>query len=236
MKVKSQKGHGADGANVTVIDLGEKIDGAIRSQAARMAGTRKKGVTSRSGSRFSRFAGGYKPGMYGGYRPWYAQRGASAGDWKLGAILGLSQDMKKVGSGLLTGTIAGAAGNRLVVWGVANATGMRSKLLAEAIGFGAGLLPLLGARNPLTFGLALPGAVQLVGALTEEIFGFTGITFLQNPGLQGGQRRPVQQMGSQQAAQQARRKLAEVQARISRARQSASQMPRVVARPRQGVA
>lgn len=235
MKVRSQKGQQGATANVTEIDLGEKIDGAIRAEAAKMAGSAKKSGSSSAGSRFSRFANAYRPGMYGGYRPWYAQRAAMAGDWKLGAALGLSPDLKRVGSGLLTGTIVGAAGNRVVVWGIANLANVRSKLLGEAIGFGVGLLPMIAARNPLTFGLALPGTVHLVGALVEEALSFSGISFLRNPGLAGGVRRPgaQQQMGSQEAAQAARRKLAEVQAKIQAARASAHQFPRVVARPRQ---
>lgn len=229
MKVKSQKGQPSDGPNVTTFDLGEKIDGAIEAKARELVASRGLGAPASKPSKFSRFAGGYKPGMYGGYRPWYAQKAGMSGDWKLGAMLGMSPEMKKVGSGLLTGTLIASAGNRVIVWGVATAAGIKNKLLGEAIGFGFGLLPLLGWRTPATFGIALPGTVQLVGALTEELL---NATVLPNPGLSGGIQRPQQQMGSQNAAVAARKKLAEVQQRILAARQSAARMPRVMARPR----
>lgn len=97
------------GGNVTEIDLGEKVSESIRQEVAdqvRMAGGEKRGnVTSpRPVSRLSRFSGGYRPGMYGGYRPSWADRSSlSGGGWKLGEFLKLPEPIKSAGKDLLVG-------------------------------------------------------------------------------------------------------------------------------------
>lgn len=229
MKVKSQtrREGGASEANVTVIDVGEKVDAAIRSEAAKLAGKSRPGRSApgRTGG-FSRFAGSYRPGMYGGMRPWYNREGSPSLGGGLGKLLKLPPGMDRVFPGLTTGVLLGSAGNRLVVWAGANVFGITNRLLAEALGFGVGIIPLFATRAPAAIGIAIPGVVQLASAITEvglEAMNFTRPAALRGSALHGAQQNPTAR---------AREKLAQVQARIQQARQSGyPTTPRVVARP-----
>jgi hypothetical protein len=227
MKKKLQGG----GANVTEVDGGDRVSEALRTEVAdqiRMAGNdraRGANVTS-AGSKLSRFSGGYRPGMYGGYRPSWANRfssGLGAGSWKLGEILKLPNSMRETGKDLLVGGLVGTVANRVVTWVVPGLVKTQSKLATEAIGFAVGLIPYLVKQNAMTVGVALPGLFFLAGALTEWGIGKTNLLGAK-PALSGAQ--PANLAGSD-AVLAARRKLAEVQARIAQARQAG--VPRVVA-------
>jgi len=120
-----------------------------------MAGNDKaRGANVTSGSRSSRFSGGYRPGMYGGYRPSWANRfssGLGSGNWKLGDMLKLPQSLRETGKDLLVGGLVGAAlvqgGVQAVRWGGIvdrRPVGVFGVLITLAVspllGFGAGWL------------------------------------------------------------------------------------------------
>ena len=224
--MQNKKLQGA-GANVADLDLGKAATEKIRTEVAdqiRMAGNDKaRGANVTGGSRLSRFSGGYRPGMYGGYRPSWANRFASGlgGDWKLGAMLRLPENMK--GRDLLVGGVVGTVANRVVTWVVPGLVKTQSKLATEAIGFAVGLIPYLVKQNAMTVGVALPGLFFLAGSLTEWAIGKTNLLGAK-PALAGGA--PALAGGNTDAVLAARRKLAEVQARIAEARRG---VPRVVA-------
>lgn len=213
MTKKPQKGAGRDGKGNVTIDLGETIEKKLR--AASMSGGAGKGSLSRPGYR----SGGYRPGMYGGYRPWYASRfSSSGGNWALGQRLGLPESLKT--SDALTGIGLGIAGGRALVRVTPDIIKTDSKLAHEAIAFGVGLVPLLAKRNSLTMGVALPGAVFLGGAVVDWLLDQVGMV---KPALRGS---GAPRQGAD-AALAARQKLADIQARIRPAG-----APRVVAVPR----
>lgn len=230
MKNKLQ---GDGGVNVTE-DRVEQSTAQIRSEVAeqiRMAGNDKaRGANVTSASRSSRFSGGYRPGMYGGYRPSWANRfssGLGAGSWKLGDMLKLPESLKVTGKDLLVGGLVGTVANRVVTWVVPGLVKTQSKLATEAIGFAVGLIPYLVKQNAMTVGVALPGLFFLAGSLTEWAIGKTNLLGAK-PALSGGV--PALAGGNTDAVLAARRKLAEVQARIAEARRGAgANVPRVVA-------
>lgn len=216
------------GVNVTE-DGGDSA--AIRTQIAeqiRMAGNDKaRGANVTGGSKLARVSGGYRPGMYGGYRPSWANRfssGLGSGNWKLGEILKLPANMRETGKDLLVGGLVGTVANRVVTWVVPGLVKTQSKLATEAIGFAVGLVPYLVKQNAMTVGVALPGLFFLAGSLTEWAIGKTNLLGAK-PALSGAA--PANLAGGD-AVLAARRKLAEVQARIAQARQAAT-VPRVAA-------
>jgi hypothetical protein len=220
---------GGDG-NVTTIDLGETIDRAVRTEAARLAGP-SKSKDKEVPSRFSRYTGGYRPGMFGGSgsRPsWYGSsyRPGMSGPWKLGDMLKLPKQLEAKDA--LTGVVLGTVGNRVLSWVVPGIVKTESKIATEAIAFGVGLVPYLAKPNAMTVGIAIPGLVYLAGALTEYAIEKTQLLGAK-PVLAG------RIAGSPDAATAARRKLQEVQARINAGRHHGGS-PRVVARPAQRVA
>jgi hypothetical protein len=227
-----KKAKDGGGGNVTEIDLGEKVSESIRQEVAdqvRMAGGEKRGnVTQpRPVSRLSRFSGGYRPGMYGGYRPSWADRSSlSGGGWKLGEFLKLPEQIKSAGKDLLVGGLVGTVANRVVAWVAPGLVKTDSKLATEAIGFAVGIVPYLVKQNVTTLGVALPGFFFLAGSLAEYAIGKTNLLGAK-PALSG----PAQM--SQQAADPviaARQKIAEVQNRIAQARKQAfSGVPRIQA-------
>jgi hypothetical protein len=224
---KSQKSDAAE-ANVTQIDLGEKMDQVIRDEASKLAGRGPGGE-----SRTSRFSGGYRPGMYGGYRPWYAGRaqGAGLGDWKLGSLMRLPDAIRSQGKELFTGALIGVAGNRVVAWVAPAIIKSSSKLATEAVAFGVTLLPYVFKQNVTTFGIALPGLFALLSTLTEEVIGYTKLLG-PKPSLSGGQAPQMQQGAHADAVLAARRKLAEAQVRMQQRPSPAVRGPVAVARPR----
>ena len=226
MKNKLQ---GDGGANVT--EDRAPVSAAIRTEVAeqiRMAGNDKaRGANVTGASKGSRFSGGYRPGMYGGYRPSWANRfssGMGSGDWKLGAILKLPDSLKTTGKDLLVGGLVGTVANRVIGWVVPGLIKTQSRLATDAISFAVGLIPYLVKQNAMTVGVALPGLFFLAGSLTEWAIGKTNLLGAK-PALAGVT--PVLS-GNADAVLAARRKLAEVQARIAESRRNAG-VPRVVA-------
>lgn len=218
------------GENVTE-DRTAPVTAQVRMEVAeqiRMAGNDKaRGANVTSASKGSRFSGGYRPGMYGGYRPSWANRfssGLGSSDWKLGAILKLPDSLKTTGKDLLVGGLVGTVANRVVAWVAPGLLKTQSKLATEAIGFAVGLIPYLVKQNAMTVGVALPGLFFLAGALTEWGIGKTNLLGAK-PVLAGA---TPALAGNGDAVLAARRKLAEVQARIAEARRSTG-VPRVVA-------
>lgn len=211
--MKNKVGDGGSNSEVELAEVG---------QSTRMAGPSSKG---RSGN-VPRFAGNYRPGMYGGYRPSWSRFGAGlgAGDWKLGEFLKLPQSMKTTAKDLLVGGLVGTVANRVVTWVAPGLVKTDSKLAAEAIGFAVGLVPYLVKQNPTTVGVALPGLFFLAGALTEYAIGRTNLLGAK-PVLGGGA--PL--MGRSDPVLAAREKLAQVHNRIAQARQQAAGIPRVQA-------
>lgn len=218
---KAQKGAGRPkgGSGNVTIDLGETIEKKLRSVG--MSG----GASSRPASRGMYRPGGYRPGMFGGYRPWYASRYSSLGDkWSLGAKLGLPEETKT--SQLLTGSLLGIAGNRALVRVTPELISSRSKLLHEGIAFGAGLIPMLVKRNSMTVGVALPGLVFFGGSLVDWVLDMVGMP---KPALTGA----APGRSGADAAWSARQKLASIQSRMNpQAQAQQAYRQRVVAQPR----
>lgn len=218
-------------ANVTE-DRVAPVSAAIRTEVAeqiRMAGNDKaRGANVTSSSKSSRFSGGYRPGMYGGYKPSWANRfssGLGSGDWKLGAILKLPDSLKTTGKDLLVGGLVGTVANRVVAWVAPGLLKTQSKLATEAVGFAVGLIPYLVKQNAMTVGVALPGLFFLAAAVTEWGIGKSNLLGAK-PALAGV---TPALAGNGDAVLAARRKLAEVQARIAEARRNTQNVPRVVA-------
>lgn len=227
----TKKLQGNGGVNVTEIDLGEKVSETIRTEVSeqiRMAGSEKRGANVTGSSRVTRFSGGYRPGMYGGYRPSWANRfssGLGSGSWKLGEILKMPESLRIAGKDLLVGGLVGTVANRVVTWVVPGLVKTTSRLATEAIGFAVGIIPYLVKQNAMTVGIALPGLFFLAGSLTDWAIGKTNLLGAK-PALSGAQ--PTLAGGD--AVLAARQKLAEVQARIAQARQRAQyNVPRVAA-------
>lgn len=224
---KPQKGDmPAESGNVTTIDLGEKIDQVIRDEATKLAGRPEaRGV--------SRFAGGYRPGMYGGYRPWYASRLQGQGDWKLGTLMRLPDGIREKSKDLFAGGMIGTVGNRVIAWVAPDVLKTTNQLAVEGVAFGVTLLPYVFKQNVTTFGIALPGFFFFLGALTESLIGATKL--LGPKTVLSGRPAPQAQGAHADAVMAARRKLAEAQARMQQQRQMAGSRPAAVARPRVAV-
>lgn len=213
---KPQKGAGrsAGTGNVT-IDLGEAIDKKLRS--AGMAG---RGALTRPQYRpgGQRPGGGmYRPGMYGGYRPWYASQFGS-GRFGLGGVLGLPSTVQNT-TKMLTGALLGIAGNRALVRVTPELIATGSRVVHEAIAFGVGLIPLLAKKNDMTLGVALPGFVFLAGSVADWALDTVGV---RRPALQGA----GSPRGGHDAALAARQRLEAMRQRVT-----PGALPRVVAQP-----
>lgn len=211
-KPQKSAGRSAGTGNVT-IDLGEAIDKKLRS--AGMAG---RGALTRPQYRPGghRPGGLYRPGMYGGYRPWYASQ-FGGGRLGLGAVLGLPESVNT--TKMLTGALLGIAGNRALVRVTPELISTGSKLVHEAIAFGVGIIPLLVKRNDMTVGVALPGLVFFGGSIADWALDAVGV---RRPALQGA---GVPRAGHD-AALAARERLAAMRSRVV-----PGSLPRVVAQP-----
>lgn len=194
MKQKSEKkgsARKADG-NIT-IDLGEAIE-------------KKLGTAGMSGGKMApRRPGGYRPGMFGSYRPWYAS--ARQGGPSLGAKLGLPESVN-VGDNL-TGIFLGTAANRVLNWVVPRVLNTDSALAVNAANFGLGLIPYLAKKNGLTVGVATPGLIYLAGSIVD--WALEKSQLLGARPMLSGVSRP-----SASDAAAARQKLADLQSKLSR--------------------
>lgn len=234
----SKKGKGASNGNAApfVIDVGEKVDKKIDQtigEKLRAAGIRTEIGKSRSGNAPAAaggaFGSGLRPGMFGGYRPWYSRYRPGMGqeivtERKFTLI---PASIKTVDTGdALTGLGLGILGNRALVRLTPSLWANDSRILHEGLAFVAGLVPLLFKRNATTLGVAIPGAVYLGGTIVDKIFDAVGLPA--GRALRGADGAP-----RADAALQARQKLAAIQQRINLAQaQSQGQrpaLPRVVA-------
>jgi hypothetical protein len=191
MSKKEGAGRKASSGNV-VLDLGEEV----------YTERRRSGMSGGAST-----LGRYRSPQSGfGFRPWHAGRGT--GVWELGRKMQIPQTLTT--SQTLTGAIAGTVGGRVVVRLVPQILGTTSRLAAEAVAFGVGLIPFLVQRNSMTAGIALPGLVFLTGALADFALDAVG---MQRPVLAGlGESRRA--VGAMESALAARQKLAEIQSRI----------------------
>jgi hypothetical protein len=197
------------GASVALAAPGDRPVPDTRERLSGPSGGKKKSGLQQ------RFQGGYRPGMYGGYRPWYAERtaGGAQGDWKLGALLKLPGEVRQAARGLFTGGLIGVVGDRVLAWVAPGILKTQNRIAVEGVAFGVTLLPYVFKPNTWTMGMALPGLFAFMGALTEAALGATGILG-PKPVLSGGQ----PQANHAAAVAAARQKLAEANARMAGAR------------------
>jgi hypothetical protein len=216
-KASKSKGAGrASSGNVTV-DLGEAIEKKIRD-----AGLRRTEVAGIPPS----LRGRYRPGMYGGFRPWMGRFGhprpwlgqeSAVSTWRTGLIPVAIQSVKT--TSVLTGLGVGLVGNRALVRVTPMLWKNDSKLLHEGLAFVAGLLPLLFKRTATTVGVAIPGLVYLGGSLVDLVMNAVGVPATALKGSEGAQRID--------ASMAARQRLAAIQQKIQAPRAPTQQ--RVVA-------
>jgi hypothetical protein len=237
-KKQPSKGAGrkSDSGNV-IVDLGEELDKKIRYAVGDARRDVEKTEIGRPGGyRPGMFGGyrsggyrpgGYRPGMFGGYRPWYADRESRGGGGTLGMAF-LNEPVKPVS--MLGGLALGVIGNRSLMRVTPDIIGTSMPLAHTGIAFVVGLIPALVKPNNITIGVAIPGAVYFAGSLVDWAFNKAGI---KQPlaGLAGGeasQAHPQQRQGAD-AALAARQKLADLQNRIQPAAQQLAGNPRAVA-------
>lgn len=195
MKTKKGAGRKPQSGNI-VLDLGEEAWRARDRQGM-------SGGAGPSGREHGRPQSGL-----GRFRPWWAGRREGGGTWELGRRMMIPERLET--SQALTGALVGTVGNRVVVRLVPQILGTTSRLAAEAVAFGVGLIPFLAQRNSMTTGVALPGLLFLAGALSDFALDAVG---LQRPVLAGlGESRRA--IGAMESALAARQKLAEIQGRI----------------------
>lgn len=249
MKSKPRKSAGqsrkAASGNVTV-DLGEKhnarIERMINSKLASvgMAGEPREGVKTQMGRPFSSFRTGlrrpggalgkFRPGVLGSgrrlwssrfRRPWmgqsaYAVPSNGGRTWQI-----IPRSIANVKTAdVLSGVGLGILGNRALLR-LTPALWSNTRLVHEGIAFVAGLIPLIFKRNPMTLGVAIPGAVILGSSLVDSLFNMIGF----NPSLSGAGR------SGTDSTIAARQKLAALQQRINVPAPGRGPLPQVVARP-----
>ncbi len=182
-KTKSKK----DSGNVTVVDLGEEVDKHIirrvdqKLEAAGVVGKASKETMAGS---YGYKAGGYRPGMFG-YRPWYADKGAS----KFGTLMGSSYSDRWKGlsrpnlSHMAIGAGIGLLGNAALIRVTPDLVKTNSELANDAIAFVVGLIPVIAKPNSYTLGVAVPGAIKLGWSICSYGLDALGV---KKPALKGG--------------------------------------------------
>lgn len=213
--------------NVT-IDLGETIEKRLLAAGLR-TDLGKTGSGIKAGNLGGGPAGGQKPGLFGGYRPWYNRFGRPG----MGDDMATGRTFQIIPSAirqvqtthLLTGLGLGILGNRTLIR-VAPRLWSSPQMLYEGMAFVAGLIPLLVTRNAYTVGVAIPGLVVVGGSIVDAILDWAGLGAPKALGLSGAG-------APRQEALAARQKLASIQNRINVAQaqgQTAQRpVPRVVA-------
>ncbi len=174
MVQKNGKAGRTSQGNVT-IDLGESLE--RRLAAGGMAGGKGKGKASLGG------APKWKP-------PW-------AGE-SLGAKFGLTKSVH-LGK-MLGGAALGAIGNRVLRRATPGIVGSDSELLVDGINALVGVVPLFfkATRNEVTYGVAIPGLVQVAFDLTDAGLDMVGVA----PVALVGARKPARIAGPQGGAAQ----------------------------------
>lgn len=209
------------GASVALAAAAERPVPDTRAKLSGPSGNRKPGSALQQ-----RVSGGYRPGMYGGYRPWYAERMAGMGDWKLGAMFKLPMEVRQAAKGLFTGGLIGVVADRTLAWVIPGILKTQNRLATEGVAFGVTLLPYLVKQNTWTLGMALPGLFAFTGALVEAGIGWTGL--LGPKPMLSGTNAAASPAAHAAAVASARQKLAEANARMAGARAQAG-APRVTA-------
>lgn len=231
-KPRKNAGRSKDTGNI-VVDLGEEIDKKLRSVVGQvtMSGSKSKespasmGRPGYGGYR----PGGYRPGMFGGYRPWYADKSSVGGGGTLG-MAWLSQPVKPVQ--MLGGMGLGVLGNRVLIRVTPDIIKTSYEWVHTGIAFLVGIIPAMVRPNSVTVGVAIPGMVFFAGSLMDAALNAVGV---KKPALSGGGSAPVPREAAQSALA-TREKLASMQSTLNqRATQApAGQFPaagqRVVAR------
>lgn len=220
-----QKGAGrASSGNVTV-DLGEVLEKKIRS-----AGLRRTEVAGAAPARGIGRPMGFRPGMYGGFRPWLGRFGGGRpwlgqeGSMTFPVRSLIPREIQAVKTASALGGLAlGLAGNRALVRVTPMIVKNDSKLLHEGMAFLAGIIPLLLKRNATTVGVAIPGIVYFGGSLLDLGMDAIGVPPAALKGSEGAQR--------MDASAAARQRLAALQQRIQMPQQQPQQpaVRRVVA-------
>ena len=228
------KGGKKEQGDVIQVDLGEAIDRKLRSAIGSAKPREDGNVRSEIGHPSYR-PGGYRPGMYGyrpgsfgGYRPWYASREGRLGGGS--PFIGAGGVIEKVQIGHMVGGITiGVIGNRALVRVTPDIIKVDYAVVHDAIAFIVGLIPVLAKPNSLTVGVALPGTVFLAGSLADWVMNALkikkGPSSIGSPGDSALAPRPQ----GVDAALSARQKLADVHSRMTSQQQAPGAASRVVA-------
>jgi hypothetical protein len=173
MKSRKSAGRSKDTGNI-VVDLGEEIDKKLRSVVGQvtMSGRGSKESPASIGRPgFGGYRpGGYRPGMFGGYRPWYADRSGSAGT--LG-MAWLNEPVKPIQ--MLGGLAIGVVGNRSLMRVTPDIIGSKREWVHSGIAMVLGIIPAMVRPNSITVGVAIPGMVFFAGSLVDMALNAVGI-------------------------------------------------------------
>lgn len=194
---QKQKTAGRTSPGNVTIDLGESLE--RRLAAGGMAGGKGKGN---------------HPGSYKWKPPW---AGASLGD-----KLGLSRQVH-LGK-MMGGAALGALGNRVLRRVTPGVVGSNSEILVDGINAAVGIIPLLfkQTRNEVTYGIAIPGLIQVAFDLTDAGLDMVGVA---KPALEGT-RGPARIAGAA-GAQGSQQRLAQMRDRLRQQRATmGGQQPR----------
>lgn len=230
-KPRKSAGRSKDTGNI-VVDLGEEIDKKLRSVVGQvtMSGSKSKESSASMGRPgYGGYRpGGYRPGMFGGYRPWYADKSSVGGGGGLG-MAWLSQPVKPVQ--LLGGMAIAVIANRALLRVTPDLIKTNYEWVHTGISFLIGVIPAMVRPNSITVGVAIPGMVFFAGSLMDAAMNAAGI---KKHALSGSGSAPVPREAAQSALA-TREKLATMQNTLNqRAAQAQAQFPaagqRVVAR------
>lgn len=217
VKPRKNAGRGKDTGNV-IVDLGEEIDKKLRSVVGQvtMSGRgSKESPASMGRPGYGGYRpGGYRPGMFGGYRPWYADKSGG-----LGATLGmawLSQPVKPVQ--MLGGMALGVLGNRTLIRVTPDIIKTGHEWVHTGIAFLVGVIPAMVRPNSVTVGVAIPGMVFFAGSLMDAALNAVGV---KKPALSGAAGAPLPREAAQSALA-TREKLSQMQQTLN---QRAAQAP-----------
>lgn len=204
-----------DSGNI-VVDLGEEVgknlDRRIDRKLAAAGVDLEKKRERMAGPGEGRFGGykpgGYKPGMFG-FRPWYADKGATMGASESYSARWRGLARPNLGK-LLVGSLVGALGNVALIRVTPDLVKTDLGIVHSGLAFFVGLVPVLARPNSYTLGAAVPGAVILAVSLFNYALDGIGV---KKPALRGSE--PAAAPRGGQAAVDARVKLLDVQQRIA---------------------
>ena len=213
--------------NVT-IDLGETIEKKLLAAGLR-TDLGKGGSGIRTGNSGGGPVGEQRPGLFGGYKPWYNRfnrpsMGAELTTTRTFSIIP-AQLRQLTTSHVLTGLGLGIVGNRVMVRLTPKLWDNSSKILHEGLAFIVGLVPMLFKRNAYTVGVAIPGLVMLGGTIVDKVLDWVGLDVPAGRELRGSG------APRQQAALDARQRLASIAGRMQVAQALPAGQPAAQQRP-----